>query len=218
LLAEKLCCPGDDDLESAGHNDAEERFSLVVRHSSIVNFPMTHAQLVNLAINWLRRYRCGVVLSEQACASGEVPDAIGWKGRCRSVVVECKVSRADFLADRAKPFRQNCEIALGCERFYLAPAGLIAPQELPPGWGLLECSGRTIELRVKPARRSLRTAAGMEHEMNLLLASLRRVEIRIEPQTITEFLKWKNRLLEYNGGIYPRELTPLAGERNPHLR
>lgn len=178
---------------------------------------MTHAQLVNLAVDWLRRYRCGVVLSEQACASGEVPDAIGWKGKCRSVVVECKVSRADFLADRAKPFRQNCELALGCERFYLVPAGLVAVEELPPGWGLLECSGRRVAIRVKPSRRSLRSPAGLECEMNLLLASLRRVEIRIEPQTITEFLKWKNRLLEYNGGVYPRDLTPVAEERNPHL-
>ncbi|HKU21775.1 MAG TPA: hypothetical protein VLC12_06540 [Terriglobales bacterium] len=178
---------------------------------------MTHAQMVSLAIDWLRRYRCGVVLSEQACASGEMPDAIGWKGKCRSVVVECKVSRADFLADRGKPFRQNSEIALGCERFYMAPAGLIAPPELPAGWGLLECVGRKVEMTVKPPRRSLRSPAGMEHEMNLLLASLRRVEIRIEPQTITEFLKWKNRLLEYNGGVYPRELTPVSGESNPHL-
>ena len=178
---------------------------------------MTHAQMVSLAIDWLRRYRCGVVLSEQACASGEMPDAIGWKGKCRSVVVECKVSRADFLADRSKPFRQNSEIALGCERFYMAPAGLIAPPELPAGWGLLECVGRKVEMTVKPPRRSLRSPAGMKHEMNLLLASLRRVEIRIEPQTITEFLKWKNRLLEYNGGVYPRELTPASGESNPHL-
>ena len=178
---------------------------------------MTHTQLVNLAVDWLRRYRCGVVLSEQACASGEVPDAIGWKGKCRSLVVECKATRADFLADRAKPFRQNSEVALGCERLYLAPRGLITPPELPTGWGLLECAGRKVEMTVKPPRRGLRTAAGMEHEMNLLLASLRRVEIRIEPQTITEFLKWKNRLLEYNGGVYPRELTPVSAERNPHL-
>jgi hypothetical protein len=178
---------------------------------------MTHAQLVDLAIDWLRRYGCGIILSEQACASGEVPDAIGWKRKCRSVMVECKVSRADFLADRGKPFRENPEIALGCERFYLAPAGLIAIRDLPPAWGLLECSGRKVEMRVKPPRRSLRTPAGMEYEMNLLLASLRRVEIRIEPQTITEFLKWKNRLLEYNGGLYPQELTPVSAERNPHL-
>jgi hypothetical protein len=178
---------------------------------------MTHAQMVDLAVDWLRHYRCGVVLSEQVCASGEAPDAIGWKGKCRSVLVECKTSRADFLADRGKPFRQNPEIALGCEHFYMAPAGLIVPEELPSGWGLLECLGRKVEIRVKPARHSLRTPAGMEYEMNLLLASLRRVEIRIEPQTITEFLKWKNRLLEYNGGISPRELTPVSRERNPHL-
>ena len=72
-------------------------------------------------------------------------------------------------------------------------------------------------MRVKPLRRDLRSPAGMELEMNLLLASLRRVEIRIEPQTITEFLKWKNRLLEYNGGVLPRNLTPVSEERNPHL-
>src|ERR1700722_4481017 len=68
---------------------------------------MTHAQLVEKAVHWLRRYRCGVVLSEQACISGEMPDAIGWKRACHSVLVECKVTRADFLADRAKPFRLN---------------------------------------------------------------------------------------------------------------
>ncbi len=178
---------------------------------------MTHAQLVDLAVDWLRRYRCGVVLSEQACASGEVPDAIGWKGKCKSVVVECKVSRADFLADGAKPFRQNREIALGSERFYLAPAGMIAPEELPAGWGLLECAGRKVEMRVKPRRGSLRTQAGLQYEMNLLLASLRRVEIRIEPQTITEFLKWKNRLAEYNGGVLPSGIPAAEQESNSHL-
>ena len=39
-------------------------------------------------------------------------------------------------------------------------------------------------------------------EMNLLLASLRRVEVRIEPQTITDFLKWKRA----PGGIQRRRL------------
>ena len=52
-------------------------------------------------------YRCGVVLSEQACVSGEMPDAIGWKRANHSVLVECKVTRADFLADRGKPFRTS---------------------------------------------------------------------------------------------------------------
>jgi hypothetical protein len=98
---------------------------------------MTHAQLVEKAVHWLRRYRCGVVLSEQACVSGEMPDAIGWKRPCHSVLVECKVTRADFLADRAKPFRLKPELGVGCERFYLVPAGLVDGEELPQAWGLL---------------------------------------------------------------------------------
>lgn len=178
---------------------------------------MTHERLVDLAVGWLRRYGCGIVLSEQTCQSGETPDAIGWKGRCRSIVVECKVARSDFLADLHKPWRRRPETALGCERFYLALVGVITPEELPAGWGLLECRQGKIAVRVAPPRRSRRTLEGFEYEMNLLLASLRRVEVRIEPQTITEFLKWKNRLVDYNGGVPPRGLTPESEECNPHL-
>jgi hypothetical protein len=50
-----------------------------------------------------------------------------------------------------------------------------------------------------------------------LLASLRRVEVRIEPQSITDFLKWKNRLLEYNGGSLPEGLRAAQQERNCFL-
>ena len=198
------------------------------------NINMTHQQLVRLAEQWLRsRYRCGIVLSEQSCASGETPDVIGWKGigapstrrfcaswgggACRSVVVECKITRADFFADQEKPFRKNPELAMGCERFYLAPQGMISAQELPKKWGLLECKGRELRIIVKPCRQSQRSQAGLMWEMNLLLASLRRVEVRIEPQTITDFLKWKNRLMEYNGGRLPEGIAAPEAEGNVHL-
>jgi hypothetical protein len=177
---------------------------------------MTHAQLVEQAVAWLRSYRCGVILSEQACISGEMPDAIGWKRASRSALVECKISRADFLADRDKPFRQKPDLGLGCERFYLTPPGLLEPKELPPGWGLLEVRKRKVEM-VRRSARDLRTAAGLAYEMNLLLASLRRVEIRIEPQTITDFLKWKNRMQQYNGGAFPAGMEPTQEERNYFL-
>src|ERR1700687_5035340 len=134
---------------------------------------MTHSQLVEKAVRWLRHYRCGLVLSEQACSSGEMPDAIGWKRACHSVLVECKISRTDFLADRDKPFRQQSELGMGCERFYLTQAGLLRPAELPPGWGLLEYRNRRVE-RLRPSAKNFRTAVGFKHEMNLLLASLRR--------------------------------------------
>ena len=174
---------------------------------------MTHAQLVEKAVQWLRGYRCGVILSEQACLSGEMPDAIGWKRTCHSVVIECKLSRADFLADRDKPFRQRSKLGLGCERFYLTPPRLLDPKELPSGWGLLELRKREVEI-VRRSARNLRSALGLSYEMNLLLASLRRVEIRIEPQTITEFLKWKNRMLQYNGGDWPAGIEPTQKESN----
>jgi hypothetical protein len=177
-----------------------------------------HAQLVARAAEWLRlRYGCGIVLSEQYCATGEIPDVIGWKASCQSVLVECKVSRADFLADANKPFRLHPEEGLGSRRIYMAPAGVIAPSELPKYWGLLECRGREVELVVKPGRVDLRTQVGFVKEMNLLLASLRRVEVRIEPQTITEFLKWKNRMAEYNGGQLPAGITSREDEANGYL-
>lgn len=179
---------------------------------------MTHAQLVRLAEQWLRRkYRCGIVLSEQSCASGETPDVIGWKNSCRSVVIECKISRGDFFSDQEKPFRRNPEAGMGCERFYLVPRGLVGKDELPRGWGLLECKGREISIAAKPPRQSQRREAGLMWEMNLLLASLRRVEVRIEPQTITDFLKWKNRLAEYNGGKLPQGIVAPEAEPNVHL-
>jgi hypothetical protein len=174
---------------------------------------MTHEKLVARAVAWLRRYGCGVVLSEQSCSSGETPDAIGWKRACHSVVVECKISRADFLADREKPFRMKPDKAMGCERYYLAPAGMIATAELPEGWGLLEIRGREVG-QIVDASKKMRTAVGFRHEMNLLLASLRRVEVRIEPQSITDFLKWKNRMAEYNRGSLPEGI--LAAENEPN--
>src|SRR5262252_2926090 len=123
---------------------------------------MTHSQLVQIATQWLRRYRCGVVLSEQPCLSGEMPDAIGWKRACHSVVVECNVSRADFLADLNKPFRRKPETGLGCERFYLAPAGLLAAAEVSTAWGLLEVQGREV-VKAKASARNLRSQTGFQY-------------------------------------------------------
>ena len=177
---------------------------------------MTHSQLVQKAVEWLRAYRCGVVLSEQACISGEMPDAIGWKRACHSVLVECKISRADFLADRGKRSRQEPDTGVGCERFYLVPKEMVRTGELPVGWGLLEYHNRSVNL-AQPGAKNLRTAVGFRYEMNLLLASLRRVEVRIEPQNITDFLKWKNRMAEYNRGGLPKGILPAQEEVNYFL-
>jgi hypothetical protein len=145
-----------------------------------------------------------------------MPDAIGWKQANHSVLVECKVTRADFLADRDKPFRQKPEKGVGSERFYLTAPGLLRTSELPAGWGLLELRRGGIEM-LQASAKNLRSATGFRYEMNLLLASLRRVEVRIEPQSITDFLKWKNRMAEYNRGALPEGLTAVEEEMNVFL-
>ena len=107
---------------------------------------MTHADLVARAERWLRNtLNCGVVLTELVAytTSGETPDAIGWVWN-RAILVECKTSRQDFFADQKKRSRHPHATALGCWRFYFTPTGLIAPDEVPEGWGLYEVQGRTI--------------------------------------------------------------------------
>ena len=128
----------------------------------------------------------------------------------------CIIRERGSKADRAEPFRLKLEQGVGCERFYLVPAGLVRPEELPQGWGLLELHRRRIET-MHPSAKNLRSATGFRYEMNLLLASLRRVEVRVEPQSITDFLKWKNRMAEYNRGTLPEGLASAEEELNVFL-
>jgi hypothetical protein len=71
--------------------------------------------------------------------------------------------------------------------------------------------------RVLVSSMKLRSGIGFRYEMNLLLASLRRVEVRIEPQSITDFLKWKNRMAEYNRGSLPKGIVSDLEEGNCFL-
>lgn len=114
---------------------------------------MDHKSLCALAVSWLKRPMsrsgpgCTVAISESAnWINGEIPDAIGWRPykhpRCGSIVVEVKISRADFLADAAKPHRKNPATGMGAYRYFLAPAGVISVEELPAKWGLIEVTPR----------------------------------------------------------------------------
>ncbi|KKL27284.1 hypothetical protein LCGC14_2386720, partial [marine sediment metagenome] len=69
---------------------------------------MSHDELVKLAKQWLLSARqCNPVFSEKGSAkSGEMPDVIGWSS-AGSFVVECKISKADFIVDAKKDFRIN---------------------------------------------------------------------------------------------------------------
>jgi len=117
----------------------------------------THRQLCDFAVQWMQRPAsrngpgCQIAFSEcKGDWNGEIVDAIGFRagvyGEC-SVVVECKTSRADYLADRLKPHRQHSSTGMGAYRYFLAPEGLLRADELPDAWGLIEVTDKGI---IKP--------------------------------------------------------------------
>lgn len=101
---------------------------------------MNHSDLVNVAYKWvLKNCSCGVAFKEltTVAPNGERPDVIGFGAWNHSVLVEVKVSRADFLADKKKPFRIDSSKGMGTQMFYCCPDGMIDVGELPDGWGLI---------------------------------------------------------------------------------
>lgn len=124
----------------------------------------THAYLVERAARWLRGTGgCAVVGTEKPVPELPViPDAIGWTRSGYSIHIECKTSRADFMADRRK-WLARMDASIGDERWYLAPKGVLLASDMPEGVGLLEVCGKVIR-RTVPAvcrRKSLAERAEM---------------------------------------------------------
>jgi hypothetical protein len=147
--------------------------------------PTLHDELVERACRWLKgSCGCSVAIGELRAftGSGETPDALGWRSEY-SILVECKTSRADFLADRKKPFRLNPAMGVGTYRFYLCPPGVIEPDDLPEGWGLLYVEKNRIRRVAGPTgnawshgdnRRFIHTR-NQEAEIAMLVSTLRRI-------------------------------------------
>lgn len=131
---------------------------------------MTHTDLVERAYNWLRVYKsCSVIVTEMSSGAGESPDAIGWRFGM-SWLVECKASRADFLADRAKHFRRNPGTGMGRHRYFMCEPGMIARADLPADWGLLHPKTRGVLVAAEP----MPQAFDARREAELLCSCLRR--------------------------------------------
>jgi hypothetical protein len=141
-----------------------------------------HGRLCQRALSFLNNsLKCQIAVSEMSCGR-EIPDALGWRWD-DSVLIECKVSRADFLRDKNKAFRKEGEKSLGKYRFYLCPPGVILPADLPPRWGLLYAEGRSVRKIVYPVGYSMnygtweqfRHEPNTAREMQLLVAIARRL-------------------------------------------
>lgn len=139
---------------------------------------MKHAELVGRAVRWLKgKKRCVLVLREFRSWSREHPDAIGWRGDGRSILIECKASRGDFLRDRKKACRRGAdviELGVASQRYYMTGPGLVAVEEVPAGWGLLIVEGRSVV----EAKRAIGRAymPGVQSEMAMLVNAARRIK------------------------------------------
>lgn len=147
---------------------------------------LSHDDLCQIAYRFLKNNGFGVVFHDKfkACTpSGEQPDAMGFRNGT-SCLIECKRTRADFLADKKKRFRINPGMGMGDWRFMLAPKGLIKTDELPEGWGLLEVSekGRVYKTLGWPSNTQWMSyapfAGSRKNEQAYMYSALRRMEIR----------------------------------------
>lgn len=144
-----------------------------------------HEELVQRAEKWLRKYcGCGVVFNDNFQGlTKERPDAIGWRSGDTSILIECKASRADFLADQKKKFRIDPHLGMGGHRYYLCPPDIILPEDLPDGWRLLWCYPKKICQIVGPKGNCHWGRPPFENrnraaEINTMYSALRRMEIR----------------------------------------
>lgn len=142
----------------------------------------THKGLVRRMANWLKFSEKMTVVCAELRAythSNETPDVIAWKNGAVSILVECKVSRADFLADSKKCFRRNPDRGMGDYRYMAAPPGIIKPEELPEKWGLLEPTPYCGMKRdyIKTIVEAQYQGGSKQAECAMLMSALRRLEI-----------------------------------------
>lgn len=143
---------------------------------------MTHKELVNGAKEWLLSAKqCNPVFTERGSARiREMPDAIGW-GAHGSIVVECKVSKSDFMVDAKKSFRMKPELGMGKFRFMLMPQELYASLKGHDfrGWGVLTVKdagggiSRPTQVRMMGSNEH---DFNMEAELNFLRSRLLEVQ------------------------------------------
>ena len=139
-----------------------------------------HYQLCLEGAKWLKKRKnheyletpwkyIAVELCVYGCENPDIWAFNGWS----TIIVEVKTSRQDFFNDPKKwwnqPGHENC--IGGNYRYYLTPKGLLKPDDLPGGVGLLEYDGKNIERVHKAFRHDV-----SNHADRIILASILRRE------------------------------------------
>lgn len=62
--------------------------------------------------------------------------------RCERIAYEIKVTRSDFLRELKEPRKRKCALLYSNRFYFVTPAGLLRPEEIPPECGLAELHRR----------------------------------------------------------------------------
>lgn len=150
---------------------------------------MTHEGLIKIGVKWLQKsyaacapygHSSMTVIVTELVTGMEIPDVLGFStSRGITVLLEAKTSRSDFLKElKDKPFRNPSleENGMGSQRWYIAPAGIIPVELLPPKWGLLEYEEKKDALKI--SRRSEIFKKNDVNEMRILCSVLCRLKLK----------------------------------------
>lgn len=156
---------------------------------------ITHADLVKNAEIWLNKRGVRLTFHELVTSGHEQPDVIGWQGN-HSVMIECKASHADFLADKKKSFRRYPEQGMGDYRIYFCPPEVIRISDLPEGWALVYFDGNKTKnihkingYSMNQWMDTLPFRGNKQAELKMMYSALRRLQIRGHLPEIYEGIK-----------------------------
>lgn len=176
------------DLEKAKQKEAELQRQLQERKrkreersAKIKQTHALHQKLIKLGADFIMKNpptkgnmycsKCNIIVTEITTFASEKPDVLGFANDTNTVMLEAKISRADFLKDAKKPFRQNPETGMGNFRLYITPVGLITPHELPENWGLIEVDKKD---KCKIIEYAKKQTSNIENEFLVLKSVIRR--------------------------------------------
>lgn len=158
----------------------------LLKNAPVDGHDFSHQQVVEIAARWLRGRKHGVVLPEFVhMGSSEICDVLGFTSR-HTTMIEVKVSRRDFLADKKKHFRYFEEKGMGNYRYYCVPHKLVGVLEIPEGWGLIYIypTGKAREMLAPEHKTS-----NLQAERGVLYSYARRANVKGHHADIMKTIK-----------------------------
>jgi len=98
------------------------------------------------------------------------------KSTIAPMVHEIKVSRSDFLVDIKKPEKRSTYSAVAEKVYYVAPKGMIKPEEIPLGYGFMEYEADLDRFETVIKAKKHKIEMNEEFYLNLVVKGYQRKE------------------------------------------